>query len=218
MRRLFAVSLLISFAGCRCLEPVYEGEDGGAGGGTATGGGSSNGGGTSSGGGSALGGGGGSTGECNTNTDCTAAAPVDTLCNVNETMRGYSCIDHRCVYECDHSRTCDFNTDGGCLRCTAPAASACTNVMCGAMAYQAEVEQTAGCDAPFDLVTLFPTGGCRYRAVQADGGEVGVFTQTGASIVGELPGLGTCVGASLFTQIERWRFACPSGCQFTLRL
>lgn len=31
------------------------------------------------------------------------------------------------------------------------------------------------------------------------------------------PGLGTCVGTSLFTQVERVLFSCE-GCQFVLRI
>ena len=82
----------------------------------------------------------------------------------------------------------------------------------------ARYETSAGCtQLPFTDAMLQPTGGCRYLVV-VGGVTVGTIVQVAnGEYVGQLDGMGTCVGSSLFTQIERWRFSC-AGCQFTLRL
>ena len=84
---------------------------------------------------------------------------------------------------------------------------------------QGQVESTtASCQLGFTDVTLVPKGDCQWSVNEASTGTKGVITRLGAGqYVGQFPGLGTCVGVSLFTQVERILFSCE-GCQFVLRI
>jgi hypothetical protein len=131
---------------------------------------------------------------------------------------GNSCIDGRCLYECVNGRTCGWDAGPACLACTTPSVLACETFGCGAAVRQGSVEgMSTSCQVPFTDVMLVPTGGCQYHVV-SNGVTVGTVTQVSTGdYVGTFDGLGTCVGMTLFTQVERWLFSC-GGCQFVLRI
>ncbi len=202
--RALVTSLLVLCAGCRCLEPVVEGLDGGAGGGAGGG----------SGGGMASGGG------CESAASCTAALPAQSLCSVVQRDGGYSCLDRTCVYECSGGRTCDTREDAGCLRCgtkrTCEDGPSCNHTKLGS------VGTNTACPAslPAQLSLTPIAGACGWTMTDnATGRVVGtVFLLSDGTYLAHIPELGgTCTGFSLATQVERWLLSCAA-CQFELEL
>jgi len=196
-------SAVLALGGCQCLEPVAEvtpdaGKDGGADAGRLDAG-------TDAG---AAG--------CTTAADC-AGPPGQSLCSFG-TDAGYSCIDRRCVFECRQGRSCTFDAGASCLDCTVPSGTACLTLGCGAAVMQGQVEaSTSACQLGFTDLMLVPQGGCQWEVSDATGAR-GTMTHVGSGqYVGQFAGLGTCVGVSLFTQVERVLFSCE-GCQFVLRI
>ena len=203
--RWWVVSAVLALGGCQCLEPVAElTPDGGADAGRPDGG-----------GGGDAGSDGGAQG-CATAGDC-AGAVGQSLCSFG-TDAGYSCIDRRCVFECSKGRSCTFDAGASCLDCSVPATTACLTLGCGAAVMQGQVEATtSSCQLGFTDLMLTPKGGCQWAVSDAAGAK-GTMTHVGSGqYVGQFTGLGTCVGVSLFTQVERVLFSCE-GCQFVLRI
>ncbi len=196
-------------ASCTCLTPVVEGDGGTAGGGAA--GGAA--GGTAGGAAGSSGGGGG----CATEASCSGAGPSLPFCGPAGGA-GWSCIDARCLWECNGGRTCTTRAtpDGGCITCAGT--TSCRDRFCTAEAFTLSVEHTS-CALPFDVLTAVSDGGCVYAAAPADGGAAaGTFERLASSdFLASFPAAGgACTGTGLPTGVERWVFNCPT-CQFILR-
>ena len=213
--KFLVAALVLGVGGCQCLQPVGEGnpDGGGADAGSNLDAGSSPDAGVDAGAPSD----GGNPVQCTTAAQCIGARPAQSLCSFGPDA-GFSCIDRRCVFECSPDRTCLFDAGTSCLDCVTPTATSCLNLGCGAATMQGQVESmTASCQLGFSDVMLQPLGGCQW-AVTDTTGPKGVMTQVGGGqYVGQFTGLGTCVGMSLFTQVERVLFSCE-GCQFVLRI
>ena len=215
MRFAFLVGVL-SLGGCQCLEPVAEvspdaGRDGGVDAGRADAGpidAGTDAGPAQDGGGPA----------CTTVADCVGGLPSQSLCSFSADA-GFSCIQERCVFECTKGRSCGFDAGPApCLSCALPSSSSCAVAMCGFMATMQGQVESSTCTVPFTAVMLQPEnlGGCSWSVTDATGTR-GVINFVNGQYVGRFAGLGTCVGVSLFTQVERLVFSCE-GCQFVLRL
>ena len=216
MRYLFAFALV---AGCTCFTPVSENPDSGRGGGSA--GGSAGGAAGGSAGGSAGGGFVGDSGMghgdggCVQPGECVGTPANVPFCGAAGGL-GWSCIDNRCLWECNGGRVCDITQtpDGGCLTC-ATGGTQCRGRFCANNTRLAEVESsTCGLSG---AVTITGGAGCRYQA-SGDAGVVGSFEELqGGEFLADFPSLGgTCTGSGLPTGLERWVFNCP-GCQLVVR-
>jgi hypothetical protein len=174
-----------SLGGCNCLQPVLEG---------------------SSDAGLDAGRDAGPPPQCTTAAQCTAFLP-QSLCSFSSDA-GFSCIEQRCVFECTQGRSCAFDAGASCLDCTVPAVTACVSTGCGAATMQGQIESVSpGCQPGFTDVMLVPRGGCQWTVTDATGTK-GTMTHLGSGqYVGQFQGLGTCVGVSLFTQVERVLFS-----------
>lgn len=190
---------MLSLGGCNCLEPVAEEKDGGG----------------RLDAGRSDAGDAGPAPACTTAAQCQGAFPAQSLCSFGGDA-GFSCIDQRCVFECSRGRACTFDAGPACLDCSS--GTSCVEPACGAASLQGQVEAvTTGCQVGFTDVMLQPTGGCRWLVADATGTK-GVVTRLGSGVyVGTFPNLGTCVGMSTFSQVERALFSCE-GCQFVLQL
>lgn len=216
------LSVFALVAGCTCFNPVAENPDSGVGGGSAGGsgggvaGGSAGGSGGGTAGGSAGGGGGTfSDAGCTQPSSCVGMPASVPFCGAAGGL-GWSCIENRCLWECNGGRVCDITQtpDGGCLTCAATGTS-CRDRFCVANTRMATIESSS-CGL-VGFVTISGGAGCRYSA-GGDAGVVGTFEELqGGEFLGEFPSLGgTCTGAMLPTGAERWVFNCP-GCQLVVR-
>lgn len=216
MRYLLVLSFLTT--ACTCLVPVDEldgGNGGGSGGGAA----------------SAGGAGGGSTpgtpdAGCTAAADCMGSRPSSQWCGVAGGL-GFSCVDHRCLWECNGGRVCstDFTSDGGCITCGTGTPVCRGRGFCQGSTTRDAIVESSGCPTwpgtalRFDRVTVSGGGSCRYRAYQTAGTqELGTFDELASGdFLADFPDFGgTCTGSSLPTGLERWVFNCPA-CQFVLR-
>lgn len=210
MRPIVLTVSLFAAASCNCLVPVYE-FDGGSGGGT---------------GGSAGGGAGGgvasSDGGCDAFTQCTGPRPAQSLCGFTQRDAGFSCIDRRCVYDCEPDRTCNTSgPDAGCLTCSGAGTSCQAGPAGCGTSRTAVIDATNGCPGTLMDLTLTPIpGACGWTVTETSTGRVvgTVYRTENFEYLAYLPELGgTCTGFSLATQVERWLLSCPA-CQLELRL
>ncbi|GMU59008.1 MAG: hypothetical protein AMXMBFR34_07710 [Myxococcaceae bacterium] len=220
MRRLLVVWVLAVAASCQCFTPVNESDAGGVGGGGTSGGGA--GGGLGGGVGGGLGGGaGGGTGggvgpECTRASDC---APVDAGLAFCTGAPSASCINHRCVTECQGGRACTHQDGGYCLGCSEPVSTRCAPSTCSAIFTCTLQIATSTCaQGPVVgaswLASRQPD--CSWVVTDGDGGVVGHWWDLDAEdSFGEFAGVdGLCVGKDLFTGVPRMQWSCPDGCLF----
>jgi hypothetical protein len=202
------VLLVIGLSGCTCFVPVDDRPDGG---GDAGGGQGGAGGGTADAG---L--------ECLVALDCPWVRPDAGIPFTNcPNSEGMSCVDGRCIFECDSGRACTTDAGTHCLDCTKPVEKTeCGPVSCSAI-YSCQMQVFVSSCAQG------PKVGDRFVATrQADCGWV-LSLPDGGPVVGAMwdldvgrsfatfPGVrGTCAGRDLFTGVPRMSFSCPDGCTF----
>lgn len=193
MRGLVVTAWLFA-SGCNCFVPVYEGDAGqepkDAGSG------------------------------CSTAAQCTGARPAQSLCAFTSVDAGFSCIDTKCVYDCQPDRACTSNADAGCISCAGKATSCQRGPMGCGTTKVATVDTTNGCPGNLMDLTLTPIAGtCGWSIADTNTSRsVGTVYEVDDGYLVYIPELGgTCTGFALSTQVERWLLSCPA-CQLELRL
>jgi hypothetical protein len=219
------LSAVLALGGCQCLEPVEEGKDAGGpdAGGLDAGTSSSDAGPPDAGIAAAdagpmdAGHDAGVAPQCTSAAQCLGALPVQSLCNFGGDA-GFSCIQQRCVFECTKGRACDFEPAGfACLACATPPVTACKSPSCGAAMIQGQVESSS-CNIGITDVLLSPLGtDCTWAMTDVTGARGTMTRLTNGEYVLQFRNGSTCVGVSLFTQVERVLFSCEN-CQFVLRI
>lgn len=189
--------LALCLGGCQCLVPVDELPDGGADAG-------------------AL--------ECAAPSDCGGEFTTVHWCQ-GDGGADWSCVDHRCVPQCQGhgGETCETEAPTECLKC--PASSACLPPDCGGgldVRWRVEQVQCPGQPLllPGDVVHEWPDGGCEIPLLlERDGGSAllgHLYLQSARGLSARLDALGgTCLVSELPTGLERLLFACPR-CQFVI--
>jgi hypothetical protein len=218
MRRFLCLALCLT----GCLQVVGEtspdsgagggGVGGGAGGGAGIGGGANVGGGSASGGGTAF-----VDGGCDAPADCPGSQTAVQFCGAVGGA-GWSCVDHSCLWECNGGRTCEIDTDAGCLHCD-NLGTECAQSFCGSMTRNANIQSSTCTALPMgSAVQLTGSAGCDYDFELGGGvGTIGHIQEvSGGDFIANLPLLGgECTGTMLPTNVERWVFNCP-GCQIVV--
>lgn len=196
--RSLAILLLLLVGGCQCLEPVAEGPDAGSG----------------------LDGGvdaGRDAGvsECARSSDCVPVTPPR-LCAFSGESASRSCVDGRCVFDCQGPRTCSSQL-GTCLSCDAGVPT-CTAGSCGTVTNGATGRIyrtcTPGASDPLGtFVIRYRTGAtCNFNVLFEDAGVFGELDllgdeASGSAEVMEEPRV-TCTVRALATALNRVELGC----------
>ncbi|MBI3185788.1 MAG: hypothetical protein HYZ28_26925 [Myxococcales bacterium] len=134
---------------------------------------------------------------------------------------GMSCIDGRCIFECDSGRACETDAGSHCLLCRSPVektdcgATVCSAIWtCRMQVFSSTCAQGPVEGASFDVIRQ---PDCSWKVAVPDGGPVvgGYWDLDVGQSFGTFPGVeGTCVGRDLFTGVPRMQWSCPGGCNF----
>ncbi|MBL8922261.1 MAG: hypothetical protein JNJ54_25650 [Myxococcaceae bacterium] len=218
------VVVLVSLAGCQCLQPVDERmdsgvrSDGGPGGGGGRDGGSDAG--VDAGGfdaGTDAGTADAGPVACVTASDCPSTNPMQQFCGQLQS----ACVNGFCLLECPTGadaglKTCTSATTE-CLTCNG-ATRTCGNCNANVCTFSAQPVRGT-CPPPFDDFQNFvvqPFSGRCGGGILRDGGFAGVWVgaMMNGRILVDIPALGgACLGSGLATQIPRTLISCPA-CTF----
>lgn len=192
MRRALFV-IVLSLAGCRCLEPVSEGTpDSGSDAGSDAG-----------------------------TRSCESSACLSTgalgVCNGTE---GFSCVDDACVYECPDEgagRVCEVNQATYCLEC-GDAGTHCPltgTSTCGFEPSGAAQVEAGSCELTGLTFMRTASAQCRYLTSLPDAGALGeVWKLEDQQYLAYFPALGGwCTGRPAYTNAPRAIINCPA-CRF----
>lgn len=165
--------------------------------------------------------------DCLTHSDCHGAEPQAPGCAGST----WSCVDGRCLWECNGGRDCTNDVSGQCLSCSAGSfcyGGNCSNhghvgrrlaTVVSSTCVDGPVVDTGGA-GPALGVERIPTA-CGFQAFLGDV-HLGKMLFSSSGFVAQFPSLGgTCVGwggveATVATTGGQWNFSCPR-CQFTVR-
>lgn len=167
---------------------------------------------------------------CTRPSDCSGSPYVMSWCGdfLNAADAGYSCVDGKCVAQCDSfaGQTCVQDRGVECLRC--PSTTSCIPPTCGGgFDFTFSVSEYACYAAPpFDLASRIreapsTDGGCGVPLYlqQPDGGESlfgYLFLQSARGLSARIDSLGgTCLVTELPTGAPRLLLDCPL-CQVAL--
>jgi hypothetical protein len=222
MSRLFIALVVVAASGCQCFQPVNEQgfepdaavppdagpapEDAGAPDAGAPDAGPRDGG-----------------KECRLAADCPWTFPGDggALFLPCPNSEGMSCLDGRCIFECDSGRACTTDAGTHCLTCVAPSPSTtCGPTLCASRQTCHMTVSDSTCAAGPVVgaeYVLSKQNDCGLVVTRPDSGvPVGlVWELTPGQFYGTFPGVeGTCVGHNLYTGAPREQWSCPGGCAF----
>lgn len=197
MWRVTLLSLVLLVGGCQCLQPVAEELDAGLDGGVEAGVDA------------------GPASECVQSRDCVPVTPPR-MCAFSGTSASRSCLDGRCVFDCQGARTCSTQL-GACLSCDGgvPAcpASHCAAVTVGTTGriYRTCTPGASDALGPF-VVHDRGAATCHFQVAFPDGGvfgELGLLGDdaSGSAEVMEEPRV-TCSVRGLATALNRLELGC----------
>jgi hypothetical protein len=192
-----ALLLLVMVGGCQCLQPVIEDSDAGLDGGVDAGADA------------------GPTTECRQSNDCVPVTPPR-MCAFSGDSASRSCLDGRCVFDCQGARTCSTQL-GACLSCDggvpACATGNCSAVTDGTTGRIYRTCTPGSSDALGTFVVHDRAGAtCNFKVYFGDGGVFGELGLLGDDVsssaeVMEEPRV-TCSVRGLATALNRLEIGC----------